>query len=269
VRVAAERLSGLLRPETGVVRAIPLQLPLSNRYETAVLPIRDNIPSSRFPAITIGLIVVNVLFFFWELSVGKRLERAFVELAIIPVRYSDPDIAQFFSFREQVVPFFSSMFLHGGWLHLIGNMWTLWIFGDNVEDRLGHAKYLVLYLASGIAAALLHIYTNLNSQLPTIGASGAVAGVMGAYFRFYPHARVETIIPPFFLGPYFVLPAVLFLGWWFFLQFFNGALSLGAGAKGFGGVAWWAHVGGFVFGVAVCLLARRSVRRYADDDESE
>ena len=197
--------------------------------EPAVLPIRDNIPSRRFPTATLAIIAVNALVFLWELQLGpQNLERAFVELAIIPVRYSIPEIAQSFSLSEQVLPFFSSMFLHGGWLHLIGNMWTLWIFGDNVEDRLGRGRYLLLYLASGVAAALLHIYTNLDSQMPTIGASGAIAGVMGSYFRFYPQARVETVIPPFIFGPYFVLPAVLFLGCWFLLQFFNGALSLAA-----------------------------------------
>ena len=232
-----------------------------------MLPIRDNIPSRRFPAATLAIIAVNTLVFLWELQLGpRRLEQAFVELAIIPIRYSNPDIAHFFSFGEQIRPFFSSMFLHGGWLHLIGNMWTLWIFGDNVEDRLGRGKYLALYLASGVAAALMHIYTNVGSQVPTIGASGAIAGVMGAYFRFYPQARVETVIPPFIFGPYFDLPAVLFLGWWFLLQFFNGALSLGAGARGFGGIAWWAHVGGFAFGVAVCLFARRPRAAYYDEE---
>lgn len=178
-----------------------------------MLPIRDNVPSRRFPVATLGIIGLNVVFFLWELQMSpRRLERAFAELAIIPARYSIPEIARAFSPGEQILPFFSSMFLHGGWLHLIGNMWTLWIFGDNVEDRLGRGKYLVFYLASGVVAALLHIYTNLGSQLPTIGASGAIAGVMGAYFRFYPHARVETVIPPFVFGPYFALPAVLFLG---------------------------------------------------------
>jgi len=233
-----------------------------------VLPIRDNIPSRRFPAATLSIIAVNTLIFLWELQLGpRRLEQAFVELAIIPIRYSNPDIAHFFSLGEQIRPFFSSMFLHGGWLHLIGNMWTLWIFGDNVEDRLGRGRFFALYLASGVAAALMHIYTNLGSQVPTIGASGAIAGVMGAYFRFFPHARVETVIPPFIFGPFFVLPAVLFLGWWFLLQFFNGALSLGAGGNGFGGIAWWAHVGGFAFGVAVCLFARRpQLVNYDDED---
>ena len=138
-------------------------------------------------------------------------------------------------------------------------------FLGNVEDRLGHGRFIALYLASGVAAALLHIYTNLASQVPTLGASGAIAGVMGAYFRFFPQARVETIIPPFIFGPVFVLPAVLFLGWWFLLQFFNGALSLGAGVVG---IAWWAHVGGFVFGVAVCLFAPRPQLVYYDDEET-
>jgi membrane associated rhomboid family serine protease len=233
-----------------------------------VLPIRDNIPSRRFPAATLSIIAVNTFVFLWELQLGpRRLERAFVDLAIIPIRYSNPDIAHFFSLGEQIRPFFSSMFLHGGWLHLIGNMWTLWIFGDNVEDMLGRGRFFALYLASGVVAALMHIYTNLGSQVPTIGASGAIAGVMGAYFRFFPQARVETVIPPFIFGPFFVLPAVLFLGWWFLLQFFNGALSLGAGGNGFGGIAWWAHVGGFAFGVAVCLFARRPQLLEYDDEE--
>jgi membrane associated rhomboid family serine protease len=156
------------------------------------------------------------------------------------------------------------MFLHGGWLHLLGNMWTLWIFGDNVEDRLGRTRYVMLYLAGGVAAALLHIFTNAGSNIPTIGASGAIACIMGAYFRFYPHARVETVIPPLFFGPIFVLPAVVFLGWWFFLQFFNGAMSLGARGEGFSGIAWWAHVGGFSFGFIIALFAKKIPVRHFD-----
>jgi len=220
-----------------------------------MIPIRDDIPSSRFPVVTVGIIVVNVLVFFRELAAGTNLENVLVNFAIIPARYTPPEVTQPLGL---VLPLFSSMFLHGGWLHLLGNMWTLWIFGDNVEDRLGHGKYLLFYLASGVAAALLHIFTNAGSMVPTIGASGAIAGIMGAYFRFYPGARVQTLIPPFFFGPFFVLPAVLFLGWWFLLQFFNGALSLGVRGAGFGGVAWWAHVGGCLFGFAVCLMASRS-----------
>jgi membrane associated rhomboid family serine protease len=222
-----------------------------------MLPLRDDIPSSRFPAVTVGLIAINTLVFLHELRLGPHLENMLLDYAIIPARYTQVGVARFFSLPEQVFAFFSSMFLHGGWVHLVGNMWILWIFGDNVEDRLGRVRYLALYLGSGVAAALLHIFTNAGSLVPTIGASGAIAGVMGAYFRFYPHARVETLIPPFFFGPVFVLPAVLFLGWWFLLQFFNGALSLGVRGHGFSGVAWWAHVGGFLFGFSVCLLARR------------
>src|SRR5438445_3790459 len=228
-----------------------------------MLPLRDDIPSSRFPAATLGIIALNVLVFLRELRLGPHLERMLLDYAVVPVRYTHPDVARLFTAPEQIFSFFSSMFLHGGWIHLLGNMWTLWIFGDNVEDRLGRSRFIALYLASGIAAALLHIYTNAGSVVPTIGASGAIAGIMGAYFRFFPFARVETLVPPFFFGPTFVLPAVVFLGWWFVLQFFNGALSLAAKGPGFGGVAWWAHVGGFLFGFAMCLLAQRtSPRRY-------
>src|ERR1041385_5382247 len=231
-----------------------------------MLPIRDDIPSSRFPIATLGIIAINVVVFLKELKLGPQLEDMLVSYAVIPARYTQPEVAKFFSAPEQVIALFSSMFLHGGWLHLLGNMWTLWIFGDNVEDRLGRARYLALYLAGGLAAAMLHIYTNAGSAVPTIGASGAIAGIMGAYFRFYPGARVETLVPPFFFGPFFVLPAVLFLGWWFLLQFFNGALSLGARGPGFSGVAWWAHVGGFIFGLVVCLFAskNRTRRQYIE-----
>ena len=223
-----------------------------------MLPLRDDIPSSRFPIATLSIIALNVVVFLHELRLGPNLEEMLLNFAIIPARYTQPEIARLFDFSQQVFAFFSSMFLHGGWIHLLGNMWTLWIFGDNVEDRLGRSKFVILYLASGVAAAMLHIFTNADSPVPTIGASGAIAGIMGAYFRFYPHARVETMIPPFIFGPTFVLPAVLFLGWWFFLQFFNGAISLGTTGEGFSGIAWWAHVGGFLFGFGACLFARRT-----------
>jgi membrane associated rhomboid family serine protease len=218
-----------------------------------MLPLRDDIPADRFPAVTVSLIIANVLVFMHELRLGDQIEAAIFNYALIPARYAGGE-----SFSP--VPFLTSMFLHGGWIHLIGNMWTLWIFGDNVEDRLGHGRFLLLYLIGGFAAGLLHVLASYNSPVPTIGASGAVAAVMGSYFRFYPHARVHTVIPPFFLGPIFELPAVVFLGWWLLLQFFNGSLSLG-GPKDAGGVAWWAHVGGFVFGMAVSLFAAKRARR--------
>jgi membrane associated rhomboid family serine protease len=222
-----------------------------------MIPLRDDIPSSKFPAATLSIIVINVFVFLYELRLGSHLEDLLTSFAVIPAVYTNPEVGHFYTASQKLFAFFSSMFLHGGWLHLLGNMWTLWIFGDNVEDRLGRTRYVMLYLAGGIAAALMHIFTNANSPVPTIGASGAIAAVMGAYFRFYPHARVETLVPPFF---FVVLPAVLFLGGWFLLQFFNGAMSLGARGPGFSGVAWWAHVGGFAFGFIICLFARRESR---------
>jgi hypothetical protein len=222
-----------------------------------MIPLRDSIPSSRFPLVTLALVALNVAVFLWQLQLGPRLDRALIDLAIIPAFYTDAEIARRLNPVQLGLPFFSSMFLHGGWVHLLGNMWILWVFGDNVEDRLGRWKYLVFYLGSGIVAALVHVFTNAQSPVPTIGASGAVAGVMGAYFRLFPRARVMTLIPPFFLGPYYVLPAMWFLGWWFLLQFFSGALSLSSAGRAAAGIAWWAHVGGFAFGVLMCLLTPR------------
>ncbi|RME70308.1 MAG: rhomboid family intramembrane serine protease [Verrucomicrobia bacterium] len=236
-----------------------------------MLPLRDNIPASRVPVVTYAIVALNVLAFLYELVLPAwDLQTLFLHRGIVPVRYTVSEVAQLFSFGEQVSALFTSMFLHGGWMHLIGNMWTLWVFGDNVEDRLGRMRYLVLYLTGGLAAAGLHIYSNPGSVVPTIGASGAVAAVMGAYFRLYPHARVQMVIPPFFFGPYFVVPAVIFLGWWFILQFFNGTLSLLAADSQFGGVAWWAHVGGFVFGALLCSVVRVRQfyrRHYVDEDD--
>ena len=232
-----------------------------------MLPLRDDIPSRTFPVVTLALVFLNGLVFFYELSLGRHLEYLLLDWAIVPLRYTDPDVARHFTIVEQAKPFLTSMFLHGGWLHLIGNMWTLWIFGDNVEDRLGHGRFLGLYLVSGLAAGAVHVFTNATSLLPTIGASGAVAGIMGAYFRFFPHARIEAVIPPLVFGPVFVVPAVIFLGWWLLLQFFNGTVSLIASPRDFGGVAWWAHVGGFLAGMLVVLFAprKRSSLRYDDN----
>ena len=231
-----------------------------------MLPLRDDIPSSRFPAVTLVIVVLNALAFLFELGMGNDLDRLLLEFGVVPVRYTVPEVARLFGPGEQLMPFFSSMFLHGGWIHLIGNMWILWIFGDNVEDRLGRGRFTFLYLVGGVVAALVHIYTNPASALPTIGASGAVAAVMGAYFLLYPRANVAMIVPPFFLGPVFVVPAVLFLGFWFVLQFFSGTLSLMSTAQ-VGGIAWWAHVGGFIFGALICSVLRVP-RRVAAADAS-
>jgi membrane associated rhomboid family serine protease len=229
-----------------------------------MFPLKDDIPARRFPFVTISIIALNCAVFIIELMAGRRVENIFLIFGIVPVRYTIPEISELFTWKEQAYPFITSMFLHGGWMHLISNMWTLWVFGDNVEDKLGSLRYLFFYLAGGIAAALMHIFTNVNSPIPTIGASGAVSAVMGAYFRFYPHAGVMTLIPPFFLGPFFRIPAILFLGWWFVLQFFNGTLSLVDNPQTAGGVAWWAHVGGFMFGVFICNIIVPRRKRNAD-----
>jgi membrane associated rhomboid family serine protease len=160
------------------------------------------------------------------------------------------------------------MFLHGGWMHIIGNMWTLWIFGDNVEDRMGPLRFVLFYLLCGLAAGVTHWLTNPDSTIPTVGASGAIAGVLGAYFFLYPHARIIAMVPIFFWPFFFELPAITYLGFWILSQIFSGTLSL-ALPKDVGGVAWWAHVGGFIAGAALHRLfvkRRRSMRRLEPDE---
>ena len=232
-----------------------------------MIPIRDNVPASRFPIVTLLLIVANVVAFLYEISLRGESANFLLDYGIVPIRYTHPSVAKQFNLLEQAIPFLSSMFLHGGWIHLIGNMWTLWIFGDNVEDQLGRGRFLILYIMGGLTAGALHVVTNLNSGLPTIGASGAVAGVMGAYFRFFPHAKVQTVFPPFIFFV-FPVPALIFLGWWFLLQFFNGTLTLLGRSDEFGGVAWWAHIGGFLFGLYVAgRFARRHPRERFEYDQ--
>jgi membrane associated rhomboid family serine protease len=227
-----------------------------------VIPLRDTIPSRRAPVVTVALIVVNVLVFLHETALGPYLPRFIDAFGLIPSRFlqwpGDPlDPARFF-------PLFTSMFWHGGWLHLLGNMLYLWIFGDNVEDRLGHARYLFFYLACGLAAALTQIALSPTSTIPTVGASGAIAGVLGAYVVSFPRSRVLTFVPLLFIPWIVEIPAVAYLVIWFAMQLVSGLASLhGSGADG-GGVAWWAHVGGFVAGVAfVLVLAPASSRSRA------
>jgi len=164
------------------------------------------------------------------------------------------------SFTGLFLPILTSMFLHASWLHIIGNMWVLWIFGDNIEDYLGHFSYLLFYLASGVAAAVSHILLNAGSNVPSVGASGAIAGVMGAYFVLYPRARVLTWFPPIF---FFHLPAWLVLGYWFLVQFMSGAAtSIAETSQTSGGIAFWAHVGGFVAGIVLIKILPERPRRY-------
>ncbi len=219
-----------------------------------MIPIRDQIPSKSYPAVTHGIIGLNVLVFLYQSMQGEHLERFIYTYGLVPARYAVPEISAHFTFVEQAFALLSFMFLHGGVLHLLGNMWSLYIFGDNVEDRMGTTRFLAFYLLCGWASGFAHLWSNWGSTVPTIGASGAIAGVMGAYFILFPGARIITLIPIFFI-PYFVeIPAVVFLGIWLLFQFFYASLP---GPEGGGGIAWWAHIGGFVFGmIAVKLFSR-------------
>ncbi len=227
-----------------------------------MIPLSDNIPSRRFPIINWTLISLNVFIFFFTLSLGKDAQQ-FVQLfGVVPYRF----LNDFDPYEMGTI--FTSMFLHGGWAHIFGNMIALYIFGDNVEDRLGSFRYLVFYLLSGIAAALTHIYLNADSVIPTIGASGAISGVMGAYLLLYPTARVITVFPILFF-PYIIeLPAIVYTGTWFITQFFSGVLSIVSNAQAFGGVAYWAHIGGFVAGIVllpILLTKKYKRRKYIDE----
>jgi membrane associated rhomboid family serine protease len=210
-----------------------------------MIPLRDTVRSRNDPVINWLLIVANLLVYLVEMAQGERLGAFIVTYGLVPARYSIPQLSEHFSFGQQAFSFLSFMFLHGGFWHLLGNMWSLYIFGDNVEDRLGPFRYLVFYVLCGVASGLSHLFLNWDSSIPTIGASGAIAGVMGAYFVLYPGAKILTFIPIFFF-PYFIeIPAFVFLGIWFVFQFLSAA---GTSAQTTG-IAWWAHIGGFVFGM--------------------
>lgn len=210
-----------------------------------MIPIRDATRSKTFPAINTLIIFLNIVVFFWQLSLGPKLKEVLYLYGIVPIRYSDPTLAIRFSRFEQWFPFISSMFLHGGLFHILGNMWFLYIFGDNIEDKLGHIRYLLFYLLCGVSAGLIHLFTNWGSKIPTIGASGAISGVMGAYLLLYPYSRILTLIPIFFFIQFIEIPAFVFLGYWFLIQLFSATLT----PKNVGGIAFWAHVGGFVAGL--------------------
>jgi len=215
-----------------------------------MIPIRDTTRSKNYPVINTFLISLNVLLFFVQLMQGPGQTQFIITYGLVPARYSVPAIAAHFTLFQQILAFITFMFLHGGFWHLLGNMWSLYIFGDNVEDRLGPLRYLLFYLLCGWASGLFHLFTNWHSQIPTIGASGAIAGVMGAYLLLYPRSKILTLIPIFFI-PYFIeIPAFFFLGFWFLMQFLGAAGSRGQA----GGIAWWAHVGGFVGGMLLLKL---------------
>src|SRR5579862_7832753 len=236
-----------------------------------MIPIRDDQPRYSTPYVTYFIIGLNILVFLFELSIGaqgRRALNAFVfQFGVVPLHFERALAGSTHYTLPGTLPtIFTSMFLHGGWLHIIGNMWFLWIFGDNIEDYLGHFRYLIFYLVSGFVAAVAHILLNAGSNLPTVGASGAIAGVMGAYFVLYPRARVLTLVPLIIFFTFWWLPAWLMLGYWFIIQFLMGAAtSIAETSQNQGGVAVWAHVGGFVAGILLIKLMpeRRGRYRYA------
>jgi rhomboid family protein len=235
-----------------------------------MIPIRDDTPRFSTPYITYFIIALNTVVFLLELSVGAQSHRALngliYQFGVVPVHFERALAgASSFSLPALSLTILTSMFLHGGWLHIIGNMWFLWIFGDNIEDYIGHFPYLLFYLVSGFVAAVSQILLNVGSQVPIIGASGAIAGVMGAYFVLYPRARVLTLVPLIIFFTFWWLPAWIFLGVWFVFQFLSGTATSIADTSHSGGVAFWAHVGGFVTGIVLIKLMpeRRGRTRYA------
>ncbi len=235
-----------------------------------MIPIHDTVPRRESPFVTWFIILANGLVFLLELSFHPRaLEKLFYLFGVVPARYAHSEWATMVGLAGGgALPFLTSLFLHGGWLHVIGNMWFLWIFGDNVEDRMGHFRFLMFYVLSGVAAGLVHVYFNPGATVPAVGASGAIAGVMGAYLLLFPAARVVTLVPIFFFPVFVEIPAVFFIGLWFFLQLVSGTFAL-VSSQVAGGIAWWAHVGGFVSGMVLLPILRkrrRSYRRhYADE----
>ena len=216
-----------------------------------MIPLRDVIPSRTTPYVTIALVAVNALVYLYEMTLGdSALEEFILYFGLVPAAFS-------------WVAVLTSMFLHGGLLHVGGNMLFLWIFGDNVEDRMGHGRFVVFYLLCGAAAALAQTAMSPDSVVPMVGASGAVAGVMGAYFVLYPHSRIVTLVPLFVFFHVMEVPALVFLGLWFVLQFVSGVGSIAAatGGEPAGGIAFWAHVAGFVAGVSGVLVFRRPERQ--------
>ena len=219
-----------------------------------MIPIRDENPTHSVPIITYALIAINIIVFIFQIMLGSYQEQFIYQFALIP-----SEITSSLSF-DNVTDVFTSMFMHAGLAHIGGNMLYLWIFGDNVEDRLGSVKYLLFYIIGGVVASIAHIFTNPASSIPTVGASGAIAAVLGAYLVLYPRQKVLTLIPLGFWMRMTMVPAFLVLGLWFVLQLFSGVMSLGG--PDVGGVAFWAHIGGFVSGVILGWILKKPEETY-------
>ena len=227
-----------------------------------MIPLNDNVRRQTFWTSTLALIALNTAVFIYELSLGPSINRFIFAFGLIPARYTTLHggiiITNLTAF---IVPVFTSMFIHGGWLHLVGNMLFLFVFGRSIEDRYGHSQFLLLYLLSGFGAAVIDILFNMGSRVPTIGASGAIAGILGAYLVSFPTARITTLIPLFIFFWTVRIPALLILVYWFAIQFAAGYQMMAIESATKGGVAWWAHVGGFILGIFLALAMPKRQRR--------
>lgn len=222
-----------------------------------MFPLRDNLRSHSLPIATISIILANIYFFYRELSIPDHIANEMIrQYGLIPVRFIE-GLSRGSTNIYDYIPIVSNLFLHGGWMHIIGNMWYLWIFGDNIEDWLGHISFVAFFLLNGIIANISHILLDPFSPIPVIGASGAMSGVLGAYLILYPGARIKTLVPIFIFLQVFEVPALMFLGLWFFLQLQNSMLASGAN------IAWWAHIGGFLSGmILIKIFPCRCKRSY-------
>ena len=235
-----------------------------------MIPLKDTIPHRGFPLMTWTIILLNGIIFIFEISIPKDLlQQLFYLFGLVPAKYSYPKWAFIHGLPfDDYLSFLTNMFLHGGWLHILGNMWFLYLFGSRVEDQMGHIRFLIFYLLSGIAASAISFVVDIHSTIPEFGASGAIAGVMGAYILMFPKARILTVIPIFFFPFLVEISAFFYIGYWFVLQLFSGTLSFAFHSTQ-GGIAWWAHIGGFIVGIVLLPFFRKkeySHRKFYPDE---
>jgi membrane associated rhomboid family serine protease len=228
-----------------------------------MIPLRDMTPRRSVPVMTSVLILINVIVFLHQVWLPPAQAEAFIRVyGLVPAKIQLTLAGRHYSPAGALMPLFTCMFLHGGWLHIIGNMWFLWIFGGKVEERLGSLGYLVFYLVCGISSGLIQTIFSWGSHLPSIGASGAISGILGAYIIFFPSSRILTLVPLFIIWFTWEIPALVFIGLWFLIQFTSGISSLNdPRAASLGGVAWWAHVGGFLAGMLLARAIKPTERR--------
>jgi membrane associated rhomboid family serine protease len=236
--------------------------PQSSRRLARVIPLKDLQPRRSTPIVTLALIAANFAVFLYQISLSPRATDAFINhYAVVPYNISLALTGHHVTLADALIPLFTSMFLHAGWLHILGNMWFLWIFGAHVEDRMGSFNYLLFYLICGIGSGIAQTFFSWGSHLPALGASGAIAGVLSAYIVFSPDSRILSLVPLFIIWFMARVPAWIFIGLWFLVQFLSGVSSLGM--RSVGGVAWWAHVGGFLIGLALARFFESTQRRPA------